>query len=148
MQQALACAEQAKKHQEVPVGAILVVNDKVIASAYNQTITKCDPAAHAEILVLRKAARILKNYRLLEAILYVTLEPCLMCAGAMIQARIKRLVFAAPDQRLGALGSLLDILQMKGINHHFSVTKGPLALESTQLLKEFFLQRRQEKSKK
>lgn len=147
MQQALVCAEEAKKQEEVPVGAILVVNDQVIASAYNQTITQCDPTAHAEILVLRQAAKLIKNHRLLEATLYVSLEPCPMCVGAMIQARIKRLVFAAPDQRLGALGSLFNILQTKGINHHFSVTEGPLAQESAQLLKAFFLQRRQKKNK-
>lgn len=145
MQQALACAEEAKKQQEVPVGALLVVNDHVIASAYNQTITQCDPTAHAEVLVLRQAAKLIKNHRLLEATLYVTLEPCPMCVGAMIQARIKRLIFAAADQRLGALGGL-NILQMKGINHRFSVTEGPLAHASAQLLKEFFLQRRQKKN--
>lgn len=148
MQQALACAEEAKKQDEVPVGAILVIDDQLIASAYNQTILQCDPTAHAEILVLRQAAKIINNYRLVNATLYVSLEPCPMCVGAMIQARIKRLVFAAYDKRLGALGGLLNILQSKEINHHFSITEGLLAEESSQLLKEFFLQRRTKKNQK
>lgn len=139
MQQALAYAIRAKEKGEVPVGAILTINNHVIAKAYNQTITRCDPTAHAEILVLRQAARRINNHRLLEATLYVTLEPCPMCVGAMVQARIKRLVFAAYDKKLDALG---NILQMKGINHHFSISDGLLAVESAEILKTFFLQRR------
>ena len=146
MQQALLCAHEAQKKMEVPIGATLVINDHVIASAYNQTIIECDPTAHAEILVLRQAAKSINNHRLIDATLYVTLEPCLMCVGALIQARIKRLVYATADQRVGALGSVLSVLETKGINHSFSVTEGPLAQESAQLLKTFFLQRRQKKS--
>lgn len=142
MQQALVRAKQSIEEGEVPVGAILVINNQPIVKAYNQTIAQCDPTAHAEILVLRQAAKQIANHRLLEATMYVTLEPCLMCVGAMIQARIKRLVFAAYDKRLGALGSVFTILQMKGINHHFSITDGLLANESAEILKEFFLSRR------
>jgi tRNA(adenine34) deaminase len=142
MRQALQGAEEAGIQGEVPVGAILVINHQVVASAYNQTITQCDPTAHAEILVLRQAAKHLNNHRLLAATVYVTLEPCPMCVGALIQARIKRLVFGAYDKRLGALGSVFNILQTKGINHHFSVSEGLEADESAKILREFFLQRR------
>jgi tRNA(adenine34) deaminase len=143
MQQALQCAKASAKQGEVPIAAILVANQEVIASAYNQTLTQCDPTAHAEMLVLRQAAKQLNNHRLLEATLYVTLEPCLMCVGAMIQARIKRLVFAAYDKRIGVSESVFTLLQKKGINHRFSVTDGPLANESATILRQFFLQRRQ-----
>lgn len=142
MQAALACAKQSIEEGEVPVGAVLVINNQIIAKNYNQTITQCDPTAHAEILVLRQAAELIHNYRLLEATLYVTLEPCLMCVGAMIQARIKRLVFAAYDKRLGALASVANVLQTKGINHRFSISDGLLADESAEILKTFFSQRR------
>ena len=142
MQQALACARQSVAEGEVPVGAVLVINNQIIAKAYNQTITQCDPTAHAEILVLRQAAELTHNHRLLEATLYSTLEPCLMCVGALIQARIKRLVFAAYDKKFGALGGVSNILQTKAINHYFSVSDGVLADESAEILKAFFLQRR------
>ncbi|MDQ8039578.1 MAG: tRNA adenosine(34) deaminase TadA [Rickettsiella sp.] len=138
MQQALVCAKQSLTDGEVPVGAILVANDQAIVKTYNQTISHCDPTAHAEILALRQAAKQIANHRLLEATIYVTLEPCLMCIGAMIQARIKRLVFAAYDKQLSAEGSVFNILQIKGINHHFSITDGLLANESAEILKEFF----------
>ncbi len=146
MAQALQCAREAEMQGEVPVGAILVINHQVVASAYNQTITQCDPTAHAEILVLRQAAKRLNNYRLLTATVYVTLEPCPMCVGALIQARIKRLVFGAYDKRLGALRSVVNILQTKGINHHFSISDGVLASESAEILRKFFLQRRRHTS--
>lgn len=142
MKQALLCAKEAEKEGEVPVGAVLSINHQVIERAYNQTIGECDPTAHAEILLLRKAAKKLNNHRLLEATLYVTLEPCLMCVGAMLQARIKRLVFAAYDKRLDTLGSVFNILQTKGINHHFLVSDGVLADEAAEMLKGFFSQRR------
>jgi tRNA(adenine34) deaminase len=140
MRQALVLARQAKEQGEVPVGAVLLLNEKLLACASNQTIAQCDPTAHAEILVFRKAARTLNNHRLLEATLYVTLEPCLMCIGAMIQARIKRLVFSAYDDRRGALTA--NILQSKGVNHRFLLTDGLLAGESAEILRDFFLQRR------
>lgn len=140
MRQALVCAREAQ--EEVPVGALLVINQQVVAAACNQTIRLCDPTAHAEILVLREAARLVNNYRLVDATVYVTLEPCPMCVGAMLQARIKRLVFAAYDKRLGALGSVFNVLQPKAINHRFLVSDGLLAQESAELLKQFFLLRR------
>jgi tRNA(adenine34) deaminase len=142
MREALVCASESGQKQEVPVGAVLLVDKRIIARAHNQTISSCDPTAHAEILVLRRAAKILHNYRLLEATVYVTLEPCPMCVGAMIQARIKRLVFAAYDKRLGALGSLFNILHTKGINHRFLVSDGILKDESAALLQQFFVKRR------
>jgi tRNA(adenine34) deaminase len=142
MRQALDCAKASEKQGEVPVGAVLRVNHQIIASAYNQTITQCDPTAHAEMLVLRQAAKQLKTHRLVDATVYVTLEPCLMCVGAMIQARIKRLVFAAYDKRVGAFGSVFALLQTKGINHRFSVTDGLLAQEAAEILHTFFSQRR------
>ena len=142
MQQALMCARESEKQGEVPVGAVLLVNQQLVARAYNQTLACRDPTAHAEILVLRQAANVFNNHRLLDATLYVTLEPCLMCVGAMIQARIKRLVFAAYDKRCGALGSVFNSLYSQGINHRFLVTEGLLAHESMEILKQFFLQRR------
>jgi tRNA(adenine34) deaminase len=143
MRQALACAQESQ--EEVPVGALLVVKQQIIARACNQTITLCDPTAHAEILILRQAAQLLNNYRLLDATIYVTLEPCPMCVGAMLQARIKRLVFSAYDKRLGALGSVFNLLQNAALNHRFLVCDGLLAQESAEILKQFFLLRRRPK---
>lgn len=145
MHQALRCAKQSEKQGEVPVGAVLLINHEVIAHAHNQTIAQCDPTAHAEILLLRKAAKRLKNHRLLDATVYVTLEPCPMCVGAMLQARIKRIVFAAYDKRLGALGSVFNILQTQSINHRFLISDGLLAEQSAEILKNFFAKRRQNK---
>lgn len=141
MQQALVCADHAQASAEVPVGAVLVLDKQLISTAYNQTISHCDPTAHAEILLLRQAAKICNNHRLLGTTLYVTLEPCLMCVGAMIQARIKRLVFGAYDQRLGAIASL-QRLQTKGLNHSFEFTDGILASRCAEKLQEFFKQKR------
>ncbi|MES2997759.1 MAG: tRNA adenosine(34) deaminase TadA [Pseudomonadota bacterium] len=146
MRQAFVLAKQSKEQGEVPVGAVLLLNKQFLVSARNQTIAQCDPTAHAEILALREAARIVNNHRLLEATLYVTLEPCPMCVGAMIQARIKRLVFAAYDTRLGALGSVYNLLQTKGLNHRFLLSDGLLADEAAEILREFFSQRRQKHS--
>lgn len=142
MQQALACADRAEKSGEVPVGAVLVMNQQLISTAYNQTIASGDPTAHAEIIVLRQAAQQRHNYRLLGATLYVTLEPCLMCVGAMIQARIKRLVFGAYDSRLGAVVSLFHLLSLKGLNHTFDFTDGILADTCAERLRQFFKQKR------
>ncbi|MEN9916814.1 MAG: cytosine/adenosine deaminase [Pseudomonadota bacterium] len=140
MQQALLAAQLAEIQDEVPVGAVLVLNQQIIASSYNQTLTQCDPTAHAEILLLQQAAQQLKNHRLLETTLYVTLEPCLMCVGAMIQARIKRLVFGAYDSRFGVITTHRSLL--KGYNHRFEFTDGILAESCAEKLQQFFKRKR------
>lgn len=140
MQQALQAAQLAEMQGEVPVGAVLVLNQQIINTAYNQTLTQCDPTAHAEILLLQQAAKQLKNHRLLETTLYVTLEPCLMCVGAMIQARIKRLVFGAYDSRLGVITTQWALL--KGRNHTFDLTDGILAESCAEQLQQFFKKKR------
>jgi tRNA(adenine34) deaminase len=142
MQAALDEAREAAQRGEVPIGAIIVHDGRIIARAGNRTITDCDPAAHAEIVALRAAAREIKNYRLLDATLYVTIEPCSMCAGAMIQARIARLVYGADDAKGGAVRSCFSILDRPQLNHRVEVTSGILADESTTLLKDFFAPRR------
>lgn len=141
MRLALKAAERAEMSDEVPVGAVLVLNQEIIGTAYNQTRTHCDPTAHAEILLLQQAAKQLKNHRLLESTLYVTLEPCLMCVGAMIQARIKRLVFGAYDSRFGVVMSQWQLF--KGLNHSFDFTDGVLAEICSEKLQKFFKQKRQ-----
>lgn len=137
MRQALALAEQAGNAGEVPVGSVLVMEGRQIAEGWNQHISACDPSAHAEMVAIRQAASLLKNYRLTGATLYVTLEPCLMCAGAMIQARIARVVYAAPDVRWRA--------RAQGLagNHEVQYEGGLLADESVRLLQDFFARRRQ-----
>jgi tRNA(adenine34) deaminase len=142
MQQALLQAAEAQKNQEVPVGAILVKNNEIIAVAHNQPISQQDPTAHAEIAVIRKAAKILGNYRLLDTTLYVTLEPCAMCLGAMIQARITRLVFGAYDPRAGAVESVFQLLNESRLNHRIKWQGGVLADECAYILKAFFAKRR------
>ena len=117
MKQALALAQKAWEQGEVPVGAILVLDDEVIGQGWNRPITRHDPTAHAEIMALQQGGQIVQNYRLLNATLYVTLEPCVMCAGAMVHSRIKRLVYGASDLKTGAAGSLLDVLRHPGMNH-------------------------------
>jgi tRNA(adenine34) deaminase len=141
MQQALKAADHAALCGEIPVGAVLVLNKQIICTAYNQTITHCDPTAHAEVLLLQQAAKQLKNHRLLESTLYVTLEPCLMCVGAMIQARIKRLVFGAYDPRFGVMTAQLH--RLKGLNHTFDFTDGLLAEACAEKLQQFFKHKRQ-----
>ena len=142
MSEALDLARQAGEAGEVPVGALLVQDDTVIARAWNQPITVNDPTAHAEMLVLREAASKLENYRLPNTTLYVTLEPCPMCAGAMVHARVKRLVFGAVDVRSGAAGSICDIARSEALNHRLEVSGGVRAAESAALLQEFFRIRR------
>lgn len=139
---ALGLASRAQTCDEVPVGAVLVKDNQLIAEGWNQPISQCDPSAHAEIITLRHAGQILKNYRLTETTLYVTLEPCAMCAGAMIQARIARLVFGAFDTRAGAAGSVFNILQHSQLNHRVDVLGGVMANECSEMLKKFFLSRR------
>jgi tRNA(adenine34) deaminase len=142
MQRALEQARLAAAAGEVPVGAVLVYNDQVIASGANCPIAAADPTAHAEIQALRAAARALGNYRLPDSTLYVTLEPCLMCAAAVIQARVRRLVFAAWDPKFGAAGSLIDVFRLTGVNHRVDVFGGVLAEEAKALLGGFFEQHR------
>jgi tRNA(adenine34) deaminase len=142
MEAALEEARAAAVRGEVPIGAIIVHNGCIIARAGNRTITDCDPTAHAEIVALRAATRELKNYRLLDATLYVTVEPCSMCAGAMIQARIGHLVYGADDAKGGAVRSCFSILDHPQLNHRVEVTSGILADESVAILQEFFASRR------
>lgn len=142
MQAALEEASSAASRGEVPVGAVLVLEGRIIARAGNRTIVDCDPTAHAEIAALREAARIIGNYRLLDATLYVTIEPCAMCAGAMIQARIARVVYGADDPKGGAVRSSLAVLDNPQLNHRVEVTGGVLAEEAAIALKEFFAARR------
>ncbi len=144
MRQALALAELAGACNEVPVGAVLVRDQQVIGQGWNQPILAHDPSAHAEILALRAAGRAVGNYRLPGSVLYVTLEPCPMCAGALIHARVQRLVFAAADPRTGAAGSVYSLLQDPRHNHAVAITSGVLAQPCGALLAEFFQRRRAE----
>jgi tRNA(adenine34) deaminase len=143
MRRALELAKQAEELGEVPVGAVLVLDDKVVGEGWNQPIGRHDPTAHAEIIAMRQAANHLKNYRLCDCVLYVTLEPCVMCAGAMIHGRIKRLVYGATDPKAGGAGSVFDIAGTQKLNHTVEVDGGVLADECGQILKDFFAQRRQ-----
>ncbi len=142
MRTAVDEARAAGERGEVPVGAAVVIGDEIVARAGNRTIVDCDPTAHAEMVALREAARKIGNYRLLEATLYVTIEPCAMCAGAMIQARISRLVYGAEDAKGGAVRSCFNVLDSAQLNHRVAVTAGVMALEAAGLLKDFFAARR------
>jgi tRNA(adenine34) deaminase len=142
MQQALEQAELAALAGEVPVGAVIVRNGVVVARAFNKPITNHDPSAHAEMLALRDAALSEENYRLPGTTLYVTLEPCIMCAGAMLHARVDRIVYGASDQKTGAAGSVLDVFSSKQINHQTVVEGGVMTEECGQLLRDFFKERR------
>ena len=142
MRRALALAERAQAQDEAPVGALVVDAGECIGEGWNQPISSGDPTAHAEILALRAAARAMGNYRLPGVTLYATLEPCAMCAGAIVLARVKRLVFAAADPRAGAVGSVFNVLQCDHLNHRVDVTAGVLANEAADLLRRFFRARR------
>jgi tRNA(adenine34) deaminase len=142
MRLALREAERAPEHDDVPVGAILVRDGEVLAAAHNERELRSDATAHAEMLALREAARGATDWRLLDCVLYVTLEPCAMCAGAIVLARIPRLVFAATDPKAGAAGSVLDVLGEARLNHRPEVADGLLAAESADLLRGFFASRR------
>lgn len=142
MTRALELARQARDHGEVPVGAIVVHDGAVIGEGFNQPISLADPSAHAEMQAMRMAARRLDNYRLLDATLYVTLEPCAMCAGAMVHARIKRLVYGAADPKTGATGSVFNLVQAEQLNHRLEVEGGVMEKECGELLKDFFRKRR------
>jgi len=142
MQQAIEQAQLAALAGEVPVGAVLVRDGQVIAKAFNKPISNHDPSAHAEMLTLREAALAEQNYRLPGTTLYVTLEPCTMCAGAMLHARVDRIVFGTPDPKTGAAGSVLDVFAMKQINHQTTIEGGMMSEECGQLLRNFFKERR------
>jgi tRNA(adenine34) deaminase len=142
MEAALVEAHLAANAGEVPIGAVIVREDGIIARGQNRVLRDVDPTAHAEIVVLRAAAGALGNYRLSGCTLYVTLEPCAMCAGAMTHARIDRLIFAAPDPKAGACGSVLSVLNHPKLNHQIQVEQGILADESAELLRNFFRERR------
>jgi len=142
MRRALELARAAEAAGEVPVGAVIVRDGAIVAEGWNRPIGACDPTAHAEIVALRAAGQALATYRLTDTTLYVTLEPCAMCASAMVHARVKRLVFAATDPRAGAAGSVFDIVQHPALNHRLECTGGVLAEECGALLRNFFLGRR------
>ena len=143
MEMALSKAILAAEAGEVPVGAIAVYNGEIIAGGQNRVLRDKDPTAHAEIIAMRAAAAVLGNYRLNGVTLYVTLEPCAMCAGAMIHARIDRLVYAASDPKAGAAGSVLEVLNHPRLNHQMKVDSGILEAQSAELLRSFFRERRQ-----
>jgi len=147
MQHALELASKAQYEGEVPVGAVVVLDDKVIGEGCNQPISSHDPTAHAEVVALRHAAKELGNYRLVDATLYVTLEPCIMCIGAIMHARIRRLVFGASDPKAGAIQSIYTIPEDKKLNHTIQVDSGILAKECGELLSNFFRRRREEHKK-
>ena len=142
MRESLRLAVRASERGEVPVGALVVKDGKVIGRGYNAPISSNDPSAHAKIQALREASTALGNYRLEGCSLYVTLEPCAMCAGAIMHARIARLVYGAADPKTGACGSVVDLFSEKKLNHHTTVTGGVLAIEAGRLLSEFFAMRR------
>ncbi len=146
MRRALEAAEEARNRGEVPVGACLIdKSGEILASAGNRTIIETDPTAHAEILVLREAARKIGNYRLTDTCLYTTIEPCAMCAGALVNARIKRLVYGATDERFGAVETIFRICDNSSLNHKIEIVSGVLKEECKQLMQDFFRQRRLEK---
>lgn len=142
MARALELARRAAEQEEVPVGAVIVREGEVVGEAHNLTVTEADPTTHAEVVAIRRAARTLGDWRLLDATLYVTLEPCAMCAGAIVLARIPRVVVGAPDPKAGMVGSLGNLLQDPRLNHRCDVTSGVLAEESSEMLKAFFRERR------
>jgi len=142
MQQALLEAEKAYESGEVPVGAVIVLDDKIIARNYNQVLKLKNPTAHAEILAIKKGCGYLKNERLVNTTIYVTIEPCAMCAGALVLARVKTLVYSADDIKTGACGSIINIAQHPFLNHQLNIRKGILEEESKALIQRFFKERR------
>lgn len=142
MRMALEEAATAERAGEVPVGCVIVLNERVIARTANRTIADCDPTAHAEMVALRAAAKAVGNYRLTGATIYVTIEPCAMCAGAMVQARVQRLVYGADDPKGGAVRSCFAVFDHPRVNHRVEITSGILAGECAALLQKFFSARR------
>lgn len=148
MAHALRLAEKAEQQGEVPVGAVIVKDDQIVGEGWNQPITLNDPSAHAEIMAIRDAGSRLNNYRLTECTLYVSLEPCSMCTGAMVHSRVARLVFGAADPRTGAAGSVFQLADNIHLNHRMMITSGVLAEQSAALLQHFFRRRRAEQKAK
>jgi tRNA(adenine34) deaminase len=146
MHAALDEARRALASGEVPIGALVVVDGRIVATGYNQPISAVDPTAHAEIVALRNAAKEGRNYRLTDATLYVTVEPCLMCVGALVHARVREVVYGATEPKSGALVSTVRALDLPGLNHRFTVTGGVLEDECRQLIQQFFEERRRKAS--
>jgi tRNA(adenine34) deaminase len=142
MDAALEQARLALAAGEVPIGAVLVIDDEIVARAFNQPISSCDPTAHAEVLVLREAARVVGNYRLTGADVYVTLEPCLMCVGALVHARVRTLIYGAAEPKTGALVSAARALETPGLNHRFDVAGGVRDEAARELIQQFFREKR------
>lgn len=145
MAYALSVADNAARENEIPVGAVLVKDDQLIAQGWNLSILNHDACAHAEIMAIREAGKVLENYRLVDCTLYVTLEPCPMCAGALVHARIKRLVYGAGDYKTGAAGSVFDLVRSEKLNHQIEVTSGIYADQCATKVSDFFKRRRKEK---
>lgn len=145
MEQAFKLAQKAEQYNEIPVGAVVVHQGKIIGEGFNQSIMLNDPSAHAEMLAIRQAGEYLNNYRLIDCTLYVTLEPCPMCAGLLVHSRIKQLVYASPDLKTGAAGSTFNLVCNDQLNHQILVTGGVLQEQCSQLLSAFFKRRRAEK---
>ncbi|MEY2865191.1 MAG: tRNA adenosine(34) deaminase TadA [Candidatus Methylopumilus sp.] len=142
MKLALGLAKKAELKNEVPVGALIVQNGEIIGQGMNTSISDHDPTSHAEINAIREAAKSIKNYRLKDCAIYVTLEPCAMCVGAIQHARIDKIIYGAPDPKTGACGSMIDLISVKEINHHAEAIGGILEKECGQILKDFFLSKR------
>lgn len=147
MEQAMLQAQLAQSHGEIPVGAVVVCNGEVVGRGHNASIMQNDPSMHAEMMAIREAGQTLGNYRLVECTLYVTLEPCPMCAGLLVHSRIKRLVFGASDPRTGSAGSLMNLVQHPGLNHQVEVTGGVMQQICSQRLSDFFRRRRAQKKR-
>lgn len=145
MQRAFALAQQAEQHDEIPVGAVVVHQGKIIAEGFNQSIMLHDPSSHAEMNAIRQAGKLLNNYRLLDCTLYVTLEPCPMCAGLLVHSRIKRLVYACHDFKTGSAGSAFNLMNTAQLNHQVEVHSGVMQAQCSELLSAFFKRRRKEK---
>jgi len=146
MQEALRAAQRALDAGEVPVGAVVVCKDKIVGQAWNRNLADSDPTAHAEVIALREAGTAIGNHRLGDCELFVTIEPCAMCAGAMVHARLKRLVYGADDPKAGAVHSVMQVLNHPGLNHQMEVTGGVLAGRCAELLQAFFRSRRQRRT--
>lgn len=144
MQRAFKLAMQAEAINEIPVGAVVVYQDKVIGEGFNQSISLNDPSAHAEMLAIRQAGKSLNNYRLVDCTLYVTLEPCAMCAGLLVHSRVKRLVYGADDLKTGAAGSVFNLVASEKLNHQIEVTQSNMAEQCSEMLSAFFKRRRKE----
>lgn len=142
MEQALLYAKQAEQLNEIPVGAIVVKDNQLVSAGYNRSITDNDPSAHAEMIAIREAGKVLNNYRLIDCTLYVTLEPCSMCAGLLVHSRIKRLVFGAADAKTGSAGSIMNLLQEPRLNHQVEVFGGVLSEQCGNAISDFFKSRR------